>query len=97
MQTTPQTVTTEPINTVDDSASGKHGKLYDPEGIRKNTEDSEISRFTAHDVGQGKILVDYTAVYGTRCGVGIARTQFHSSSAQFENCISLVALQPAST
>ena len=57
MQTTPQTVTTEPINAVVDSASGKHGKLNDPEGIRKNTEDNDISRFTAHDVGQGNFLL----------------------------------------
>ena len=54
MQTTPRTSTNEPVKTVDDSA---HGNLRDPEGMCKSSEDNGISRFTAHDVGQGNIFI----------------------------------------
>ena len=42
-----------PVNGLDDTASGKHGRMYDPEGAKQSSQDSPISTVTAHDVGQG--------------------------------------------
>lgn len=58
-----------PATAIDNSASGRHpaGVLHDPENVAKGSESNEISRFTAHDVGQGKPIDEQ----GSACAMRI--------------------------